>query len=283
MTVTAFAPAKVNLALHVVGRRADGYHLLDSLVVFAEIGDTVTARTAESLSMTVSGPNAEGVPVDASNLMMKAARLLDPSRGATLHLEKRLPPASGIGGGSSDASATLRALSVLWDMPEPSPQTTLPLGADLPVCMVGAPTRMEGIGDVLTPVSGLPPLHMVLANPRVGVATPDVFKRLRSRDNPGLDPVPASGFVDWLSAQRNDLEAPAVEALPQIADGLAALRATDGCLLARMSGSGATCFGLYETAAEAEVAVASFRVAHPRWWAASGPVLVDAQSVRATT
>jgi 4-diphosphocytidyl-2-C-methyl-D-erythritol kinase len=281
--VTAFAPAKVNLALHVTGRRDDGYHLLDSLVVFAAIGDQISASQSDTLSMTVSGPNADGVPTDASNLMMKAARLLDPVRAAALHLDKALPAASGIGGGSSDAAATLRALAKLWGVTEPAPQATLPLGADLPVCMAAAPTRMQGIGDVLTPVADLPPLHLVLVNPRMGVSTPDVFKRLKLRDNPGLDPIPESGFLDWLTAQRNDLEAPAIEALPQIADGLSALRTTKGCLLARMSGSGATCFGLYETSAEAQVAATAFTAMHPHWWVGAGEVLSDAQSVRATT
>lgn len=281
--VTSFAPAKVNLALHVVGRRSDGYHLLDSLVVFAAIGDQITAAPADTLSMTVSGPNAGGVPTDESNLMMKAARLLDPTRGARLHLEKHLPPASGIGGGSSDAAATLRALAGLWGIPEPTPDATLPLGADLPVCMALAPTRMEGIGDRLSPVEGLPKLHMVLANPRVGIATPEVFKRLSNRDNPGLSPMPDGNFIEWLAQQRNDLEAPAIAALPQIADGLAGLRATEDCLLARMSGSGATCFGLYASAKQASAAEAAFAAKHPDWWVASGAVFPDAQSVRATT
>lgn len=285
--VTAFAPAKVNLALHVTGRRDDGYHLLDSLVVFAAIGDQISASPSDTLSMTVSGPYADGVPTDASNLMMKAARLLDPVRAAALHLDKTLPAASGIGGGSSDAAATLRALAKLWGVTEPAPQATLPLGADLPVCMAAAPTRMQGIGDVLTPVADLPPLHLVLVNPRMGVPTPQVFAGMTKRDNPAMRWPPATasvaGFIAWLSTQRNDLEAPAIAMLPQIAEGLAGLRATNGCLLARMSGSGATCFGLYQSADQASAAAQDFAAMHPHWWVGAGEVLSDTQSVRATT
>jgi 4-diphosphocytidyl-2-C-methyl-D-erythritol kinase len=286
-TVTAFAPAKVNLALHVTGRRDDGYHLLDSLVVFARIGDQISAEPSEALSITVSGPNADGIPTDARNLMMKAARLLDPARGAALHLNKTLPPASGIGGGSSDAAATLRTLAELWGVAEPSPEATLSLGADLPVCMAAAPTRMQGTGDILTPVTDLPPLHIVLVNPRVLVPTPQVFANMTKRDNPAMSWPPAtdsaSAFIAWLGKQRNDLEAPAIKALPQIAEGLDGMRATNGCLLARKSGSGATCFGLYETADQARDAAENFSANHPDWWVGAGEVFPDAQSVRATT
>lgn len=286
-TIRAFAPAKVNLTLHVTGQRADGYHLLDSIVVFVGVGDWVTARAADGLSLTVAGEGAELIPTDGRNLVVKAARLLDQGKGAALHLDKTLPASSGIGGGSSDAAATLRALARLWDQPELTPAETLPLGADLPVCMAAVPTRMRGIGEQLDPLPALPDLHMVLVNPRQGIATPHVFRHLTKRDNPAMGDMPgaisAAGFVDWLAQQRNDLQAPAIEALPVIADGIAGLNDTENCLLARMSGSGATCFGLYATAQDATAAERRFRVAYPDWWAASGPVLKDAQSTRATT
>ncbi len=285
--IRAFAPAKVNLALHVTGRRSDGYHLLDSLVVFAGIGDHLTVRPAQTLSMTVAGEGADAIPTDDRNLVMQAAKLLDLSKGAAIHLDKTLPTASGIGGGSSDAAASLRALSRLWSVPEPSPGATLPLGADLPVCMAARPIRMRGIGEQLDPLPPLPELHMVLVNPRQGVSTPAVFKHLTKRDNPPMQdpPVAASAaeFTTWLAGQRNDLQAPAIAALPVIADGIKGLQATPNCLLARMSGSGATCFGLYAHAAQAHHAAAQFQAENPGWWVAAGPVLSDDQRTRATT
>ncbi len=170
--ITQFAPAKVNLALHVTGQRPDGYHLLDSLVVFAGIGDRVSVSSDDTLSLEVIGADIAEVPSDARNLVLKAARLFDEDKGAKIVLEKNLPTASGIGGGSSDAAAALRALSALWNLPLPSTDSVLRLGADLPVCMKPEPQRMRGIGEILDPAPVLPRMHMVLANPRVGVTTP---------------------------------------------------------------------------------------------------------------
>ncbi len=285
--IRAFAPAKVNLALHITGRRTDGYHLLDSLVVFATVGDWITAQPADRLGMTVSGEGARKIPTDGRNLMIKAARMLDPKRPAALHLEKNLPASSGIGGGSSDAAASLRALSKLWGLREPAPAETLALGADLPVCMAAIPVRMRGIGASLDPVPVLPPLHMVLVNPRKAVSTSAVFRHLKHRDHPPMADIPAgldaASFAVWLGQQRNDLQAPATAILPAIGTAIAGLQATQGCLLARMSGSGATCFGLYAKPCEARDAAAQFRTDYPSWWVADGAVLDDAQSTRATT
>ena len=277
--ITQFAPAKVNLALHVTGQRPDGYHLLDSLVVFAGIGDRVSVSSDDTLSLEVIGADIAEVPSDARNLVLKAARLFDEDKGAKIVLEKNLPTASGIGGGSSDAASALRALSALWNLPLPSNDNVLRLGADLPVCMKPEPQRMRGIGEILNPAPALPRMHMVLANPRVGVTTPSVFGRMTNKINPPLDDIPANmdaaQFVHWLSRQRNDLEVPAISGLPIIQDVLNALEDIPSCCLARMSGSGATCFGLFETAAQARLADDTLRAEHQDWWVASGPMLLD--------
>lgn len=273
--VRAFAPAKLNLTLHVTGQRADGYHLLDSLVAFADIGDQIIVCPAPELSLAVQGPMSEGVPADASNLMMQAAKLLDARKTAALSLTKTLPPASGIGGGSSDAAATLRALATLWGVPHPKAQDMLALGADLPVCLNPAPQRMSGIGEQLQRLPALPPCDILLVNPGVHVATPSIFKALTSRDNP---PMPAilptwqspEDLADWLQTQRNDLAAPAIALAPPIAEVLSELRNTDA-LIARMSGSGATCFALFPKGSpKTQSALTTLRQAHPDWWIQAG-------------
>ncbi len=285
----AAAPAKVNLALQVTGRRADGYHLLDSLVVFAEVGDRVRAAPAAELTLEIDGPEAAGLQGAADNLVLRAARLLAPGRGARLQLWKALPVASGIGGGSSDAAATLRGLAMLWGLPLPEPAAVLRLGADLPVCLAAAPARMRGIGERLEPVPALPEAFLVLVNPRVQVATPAVFARLARRENPAL-PAPgpwpdAAALADWLRQTRNDLEPAALELAPAIGGALAALAAQPDCLLARMSGSGATCFGLFARRAAAEAAASAIRAAAPSWWVAASALLAPGavQATRATT
>lgn len=271
MTAEVFAPAKVNLTLHVTGRRADGYHLLDSLVIFADVGDRL--RVAPGAGFTVTGPRAAGVPVDDSNLVLRAARLI-PDHGLAITLDKHLPAASGIGGGSSDAAATLLALAQATGQALPEAAAILGLGADVPVCLQGRPTRMSGIGESLSAVPPLPPVHMVLVNPGIAVATPDVFRRLDSPDNAPMpaqlpDWLDAADLARWLATQRNDLEAPACDLAPEIARTLAAIAATDDTLIARMSGSGATCFGLYATRAQADAAAAALGDANPEWWVAA--------------
>ncbi|SEO82933.1 4-diphosphocytidyl-2-C-methyl-D-erythritol kinase [Salinihabitans flavidus] len=278
MATEAFAPAKINLTLHVTGQRADGYHLLDSLVVFCDVGDTLSAAPADRLSLRVDGPMAAGVPDDASNLVMRAARFLDLSRGAAMMLTKRLPVASGIGGGSSDAAAALRALSALWDVPLPSPEETLPLGADVPVCMTPRPQRIRGVGARLCPVPDLPTADLVLVNPRLPVPTPAVFGALTRRDrSPMPEELPrwpdAAALAEWLGTMRNDLEAPAIRVQPAIADVLRVLRA-EKPLHAAMSGSGATCYALLPAGQGAGLAE-TLKAAHPGWWVASGAILRD--------
>ncbi len=264
---TAFAPAKVNLTLHVTGQRADGYHLLDSLVMFADIGDTVTLRPADAMALTVTGPRAQGVPATETNLCWKAAQAAGQTVAITL--DKHLPAAAGIGGGSSDAAATLRALETLCGTVGQT-LVELQLGADVPVCRLARSARMRGIGEDVAAVT-LPPVAAVLVNPGVAVFTPAVFQALPKKVNAPMTALPTEpGFEDlctWLGAQRNDLQPPAISLQPMIATALEAL-AVDA-RLARMSGSGATCFGLYPDRASADRAAARIAARHPAWWVAA--------------
>lgn len=269
-TETALARAKVNLALHVVGRRADGYHLLDSLVVFADFGDRITVAPGQGLRLTVTGPQGGGLAADDDNLCLRAARAMA-GPGAQITLEKHLPVASGIGGGSADAAATLQALARLWRVPLPDAAAVLALGADVPVCLAGRPARMEGVGEVLSLLPPLPAAWLVLVNPGVAVSTPAVFRALERRDNARLPATlprlaTAEELAAFLMMQRNDLEAPAMALAPVIGQVRSALSAQSGCLMARMSGSGATCFGLFPDALNAAAAAAALRRAQPGWW-----------------
>jgi 4-diphosphocytidyl-2-C-methyl-D-erythritol kinase len=276
--ITEFAPAKVNLALHVTGRRADGYHLLDSLVVFAGVGDRVSVAPADQLSLSIIGPQAGHLPVTDDNLVLRAARTFGMDTGALVTLEKHLPIASGIGGGSADAAAALRALSAFWGQPLPEAAIQLALGADVPVCAAGRPARMAGVGEIVTTLPHpLPPAWLVLVNPGIALPTPTVFAALTNRDNPALPAMPhwptAQELADWLHGTRNDLEGPAIATAPVIAVVKAAIAATEGCLLARMSGSGATCFGLYGSEEAAFAAADGLRMANAQWWVAAAPLL----------
>ncbi len=274
-----FAPAKVNLALHVTGRRDDGYHLLDSVVVFAGVGDWLTLAPSDALSLTVTGPRAQGVPADRRNLIWRAAELFAPGRGAAITLEKHLPHAGGIGGGSADAAAALHGLSALWQVAMPDARAVLSLGADVPVCVAGRPMQMSGIGEVLAPLPPLPPLWLVLVNAGVEVPTGAVFSALERRENPPLPAMPAEGWADaagfagWLCDTRNDLEPPALATVPVIGEVLDRLNARPGCLLARMSGSGGTCFGLFADEAAAGAAAQRLAGDMPDWWVEAAPVL----------
>ncbi len=289
MTVRVFAPAKVNLTLHVTGRRPDGYHLLDSLVAFAPVGDELLLEDAGALSLAVEGPEAAGVPATMDNLVMRAAVLTGHGRGAALRLTKALPVASGIGGGSSDAAAAARGMLALTSRPggigpgAPIREALEGLGADIPMCLDPRPWRVRGIGERLDPVE-LPPLPAVLVNPRLPVPTPSVFRALRSPDNPPMPEVlpgfpDAAALIAFLAHCRNDLEAPALSVEPAIGTVLGALRAVPGARLARMSGSGATCFALFHGEAAAVAAARRIASDHPGWWVAHG-VLGD-QSARA--
>ena len=270
------APAKVNLHLHVLGRRSDGYHLLDSLVAFAGAADQLRYRPGGALALRLDGPEAAALAAEEDNLVLRAARLLAAEAGiaphGTLRLTKCLPVASGIGGGSADAAATLRLLDRAWGLGWGGARLALlaaRLGADVPVCLDSRPARMGGVGEVLCAAPALPPAGLVLANPRIPLATPAVFRARGGGFSaeaalPGAWPDAAAMARD-LAACGNDLEAAAIDLCPAVAEVLAALRGLPGCLLARMSGSGATCFALFADAGAAEAAATRLPAAWWRW------------------
>jgi 4-diphosphocytidyl-2-C-methyl-D-erythritol kinase len=270
------APAKVNLYLHVTGRRADGFHLLDSLVVFAGARDMLRLEPAPALSLALEGPEAAVLTAEPDNLVLRAARLLADEAGIAptglLRLRKDLPVASGIGGGSADAAAALRLLDRAWGTRLGATRLealAARLGADVPVCIARRPARMEGVGEILSAAPALPACGMVLANPRLPLPTPTVFSA-RERGFTPRATLPAgwasaAAMAMDLCACRNDLESAAIGLCPPVADILAALRALPGCLLARMSGSGATCFALFPDAAQAAVAAHGLPEAWWRW------------------
>jgi 4-diphosphocytidyl-2-C-methyl-D-erythritol kinase len=282
MGLTAFAAAKVNLYLHVVGRREDGYHLLDSLIAFADIGDRLTAEPGATLSLEISGPEAADLAAAGdAHLVLRAARLLSDytgtTRGAALHLQKNLPIAAGIGGGSSDAAAALRALAALWQVSlgeDAMYRIGAKLGADLAACLYGRAAWVGGVGERIEPAAGLPQAGILLANPRRELPTAAVFA---ARKGPfgevgRFAPMPgdALGLARALMWHRNDLTDAAIGLVPEIGAVLPRLARLPGALLARMSGSGATCFALFADRAAAEEARAALAAAEPRWWCAAG-------------
>lgn len=279
------ARAKVNLALHITGQRQDGFHLLDSLVAFPQIGDRIAVEPSNTLELNIEGPFARGFDGgNDDNLVLKAvhgfaetAKLKTPDIKITL--TKRLPIASGIGGGSSDAATTLRLLEDVtgtYLSEDELLKLATSLGADVPVCLEPEPQFMRGIGEDLSPGPFFPTCGIVLVNPKVSVETPAVFKALDSRKNPPLPKAPAefadlAALTGYLETCRNDLQTPALTVCPQIKDVLSALDADSRVAFARMSGSGATCFGLCETPNTRPIEM-DLRSAHPDWWIASGPL-----------
>jgi 4-diphosphocytidyl-2-C-methyl-D-erythritol kinase len=282
------ARAKLNLYLHIVGRRADGYHLIESLIAFTGFGDELALAPADKVSLRLEGPFAgelgETPPKD--NLVLRAAQLLADwaaargikTSGARLTLEKQLPVASGIGGGSADAAATFKGLAALWRLPIDNAALramAAGLGADVPACVEGKAAMMEGIGERITPVGRLPPAPVVLVNPRIPLATPAVYRLFREECEiaPGPRRKPKGlwtdtrALIEELEGTENDLEPVAITLCPQIGHVLAALNKA-GAGLARMSGSGATCFGLFADHATAAQAAARLRAASPDWWIA---------------
>lgn len=274
-TISLIAPAKINLALHVTGRRDDGYHLLDSLVVFAHIGDKVSVKRAPVDSFEVSGPFGRALPYDETNLVLRArnalrARFPDKATPVAIHLAKHLPIASGIGGGSSDAAATLRALTALWGIEtDELAAIGLTLGADVPMCLYGRPLVARGIGEEIEGIDDFPHLPMVLVNSGVATSTPQVFSALINRDNQSLPGLPKLSRVDdvcaYLGQTDNHLFSAAEKLTPAIGDVMTALRNTDPRLV-RMSGSGGTCFAIYDSDQEAETAAAALKRAQPGWF-----------------
>ena len=286
--IAQLAPAKINLALHVVRRREDGYHDLESLVVFADLADELEAVPAKDDSLAIVGPFAKALGNGEGNLVLRAvsafrARWPDavPS-GLAMRLTKNLPVAAGIGGGSADAAAALRLMAGLSSHPVPFADLSdlaARLGADVPACLVSAPLVARGVGELLSALPEFPALHIVLVNPLVPLPTADVFRRLRAHDNYPLPELPSpltrpAQLGIWLAETRNDLQPPAVKLVPIIGDIVEQLAQTQGCILARMSGSGATCFGLFGSGGQAHQAAQTMRSAHPDHWVAAAPLLV---------
>jgi 4-diphosphocytidyl-2-C-methyl-D-erythritol kinase len=277
------APAKINLDLCIISRRPDGYHELDSLVVFGPPADRLILEPADRLSLELGGPFAPALAALPDNLVVRAARRLAEHVGQAAHvrikLEKNLPAAAGLGGGSGDAAATLRGLNRFWRLglgiADLAPLAR-DLGADVSVCLAARPARMRGIGERLEWVSGLPPLCLLLVNPGRPLATAAVFAALGSLPAPvpeqGPPPRDRRAFVAWLRARANHLEAPARRLEPQVDAVLKALAMQPGCELARMSGSGATCFALFADRAATEAAAGQIRRAQPDWWVAASEV-----------
>jgi 4-diphosphocytidyl-2-C-methyl-D-erythritol kinase len=269
MTIREFAPAKINLALHVLGRRADGYHELDSVVAFASVGDELEISLASETSLLVDGPFAADVPVTSDNLVLKAHAALASAfkvPPVAIRLTKNLPVASGIGGGSADAAAALRGIlrltSVQCDA-DTLQSIALSLGADVPVCLHGKACRMQGVGEVITELEHLPAKAILLVNPMKACGTADVFRTmgLKAGDSLGtaLD-------VKAPAAWRNDMIVSAVQVLPEISAVLSALQNVAPDQTVRMSGSGATCFALFEDYKDAAAAERLFAQSHPQWW-----------------
>lgn len=281
------APAKVNLALHITGRRADGYHELESLVVFAGIADELVANRARKDSLTVTGPFAAQAGNGDKNLVSRAVAVFrdrwpaEVPFGLALELRKNLPVAAGLGGGSADAAAALRLMArcAEGDIPIPAlAEVALGLGADVPACLASRPCEVRGIGEIVHPLERFPACHLVLVNPLVPVVTADVFRRLERRANPGLPPLPTpltrpAQLGIWLLETRNDLEETAIGLVPAIGEIIEHMRHVDGCMLARMSGSGATVFGLFGSATQAHQAAHDLRAVWPDHWVAAAPLL----------
>lgn len=269
LTETAYA--KINLALHVRERRDDGYHTLESLFVFARDGDQLSAVRAKGLTLTVDGPFGPSLGQEDDNLVLRAARALQAAtgtdQGAHIHLDKRLPVASGIGGGSADAAATLRLLMRLWRANLPAPalhDLALTLGSDVPACLASRTQLVGGRGETLgeAHVRDLAEAPLLLVNPGVPVSTGPVFAGWDRIDRGAL----RADSLTALSAARNDLEPPAMLLAPVIAEVLATLRSQPGVTLSRMSGSGATCFALFADTRARDAATQALRAAHPAWW-----------------
>ncbi len=314
MSLSLFAPAKVNLFLHVISRRSDGYHELESLIVFVDVGDRLSIVPGGAFDVVIDGPFADTLadePV-SDNLVHRAGRLLMARSGharvdgvggsgsktaalpgGVLRLEKNLPVAAGLGGGSADAAAALRLLKDHWSISLPEKdlhEMGLSLGADIPVCLESRPAFVTGIGETIEPAPALPEIWAVLVNSGTPVPTGKVFKgldpeRLAGKPGPGVAPEAfreTGDLVKALAHTRNDLEASALKVAPDIADVLALIARQSGCALARMSGSGGTCFGLFPTQTEALAAVEGITQTQPGWWAKAGRILNGAPQITKT-
>lgn len=286
--LTIFAPAKLNLFLHITKRLSNGYHALDSLVAFADIGDIITIESAPSFSFHINGPFADSFKskersafLNGENIVIKAARSLSQVADRTLDIKitltKNLPLSSGLGGGSSDAAATIWGLQKLWKL-EHNAKYIIPLmaklGADIPVCLNCTPTRMQGIGDILLPAPTMPEIPILLINPMISCATQDIFLHHNAtfKKKTTLPDTFNSVFdlVTTLNTLENDLFEPALNLIPKIGNVINALNTQKQCLFSRMSGSGASCFGLFETIEHAEHSAKKIKTENPDWWIKTG-------------
>ncbi len=282
--IEVFAPAKINLYLHVTGKRDDGYHLLDSLFCFASIGDDILVEKSDELGFNVSGEFADELKDCANNSIIKAATLLKDKyqikAGAKISLKKNLPIASGIGGGSADAAATLLALKDLWELDikvKDLEDIALKIGADVPACLYRDALQVSGIGEEIVQLEAMPETHILLVNPLKCVSTPAVFKNRYESFSYAMPftnlPNNIKSLVGELKLRANDLYLPALLVEPEVKTVVELISTTKGCLLARMSGSGATCFGLYKNGADAQAALEAIKAKKPHWWAKSGYLL----------
>lgn len=278
--ISRMARAKINLDLLITGRREDDYHLLDSLVVFADYGDEISVRPAENMTLNITGPFAAGLDGEGDNIILRAARLLKDKfniqQGANIKLVKNLPVSSGIGGGSADAAATLHALAELWSIEGGIPDLgalPLSLGADVPVCMVSKTLQMRGVGEFLRPIAFDFPLYLLLVNPGVSVSTAAIF-RARATRKAGFSPgrvlpdhiATLDQLRDIISSAGNDLEQDAFGAAPEIELALGQIRQGDGCVVSGMSGSGATCYGVFADLEAAHSQAGLISSSFPGWW-----------------
>ncbi len=269
------APAKLNLFLHVGEKRGDGFHELESLVVFVEAADVLVVEGADELSLDIVGPFAGALKEVPGNLVLRAARALDSARGAAISLEKKLPVAAGIGGGSADSGAALRALNALWRLERNQgalSEIAAQIGSDVPACLLAQPAWIAGRGEIVRSVGPIPPFELVLVNPNIRVSTASVFAGLNVRTGigamhpPGNEITSVWDLVSYLGGSGNDLEAPACAIAPSIDDVLVAIAHEPGCVLAQMSGSGATCFGIFQEGPWARGAAERVAQDHPEWW-----------------
>jgi 4-diphosphocytidyl-2-C-methyl-D-erythritol kinase len=268
MKINSFAAAKVNLALHVRGLKSNGYHELHSLVTFANIGDIIEVRPSNELKLTIEGPFADNVPKDTDNIVIKAAKFLLPDGKAHINLIKNLPVEAGLGGGSADAAATLRSLSKLWNIP--IPKTPEVLGADVPICLLKETAIVQGIGEKITPVSIPSNLHIVLIKPNIGLSTAKVFNNLKNKHNEkmctfkGTDSI--EEFANYLNKLRNDLLQTSITIVPLLRDIINFLNVQKDNYYTQMSGSGTTCFGLFDDEVSAMRALSQAKIKFPNMW-----------------
>jgi len=274
------APAKINLDLLITGRRGDGYHLLDSVVVFTELGDEITVEKSDKLSLNISGPFADNLIVSDDNLILKAAEIVCKEYGVKpnlkFHLVKNLPVSSGIGGGSANASAALKLSTDMLNLKVSQKrlgEIALCLGADVPVCLRSTTTLMQGVGEILTPLTLSEPLNMLLVNPSVSVSTPEIFQNYKLTMNGfdqlrkyNIDHIHDRLIVETLVNSRNALEVVACSIEPEILNALETLKIQQGVLLSRMSGSGATCFGIFDNRENCLKAQKAIKTGNSNWW-----------------